>query len=110
MTSKASAQSDAALASPERLVERVETQRTLASLVVRLDEPYRATILLRYYEGLSAADIARRRYPNLPLDRVLSVAYDSAAKEVAKRFETNFAKFESYVDGKVKAAAIRAAA
>jgi uncharacterized protein len=28
----------------------------------------------------SAADIARRRYPNLPLHRVLSVSYDSAAK------------------------------
>lgn len=28
----------------------------------------------------SAADIAKRRYPNIPLDRVLSVAYDSAAK------------------------------
>jgi len=37
-------------------------------------------------------------------------AYDSAAREVAKRFETNFAKFEPYVDGPVKAAAIHAAA
>ncbi|MCW5774618.1 MAG: phosphoenolpyruvate carboxykinase (ATP), partial [Rhodospirillaceae bacterium] len=36
-------------------------------------------------------------------------AYDAAAREVAKRFETNFAKFEPYVDGKVKAAAIHAA-
>jgi phosphoenolpyruvate carboxykinase (ATP) len=37
-------------------------------------------------------------------------AYDQAAREVARRFETNFTKFEAYVDGKVKAAAIRAAA
>ncbi len=37
-------------------------------------------------------------------------AYDAAAREVAKRFETNFAKFEPFVDGKIKAAAIRAAA
>jgi phosphoenolpyruvate carboxykinase (ATP) len=37
-------------------------------------------------------------------------AYDQAAREVAKRFETNFAKFEPYVDGRVKAAAIHAAA
>jgi len=37
-------------------------------------------------------------------------AYDTAAREVAKRFETNFTKFEAYVDGKVKAAAIRPAA
>jgi hypothetical protein len=33
-----------------------------------------------------------------------------AAREVARRFETNFAKFEPFVDGKIKAAAIRAAA
>ena len=31
----------------------------------------------------SAADLARRRYPRLPLDRVLSVSYDSAAKVAA---------------------------
>jgi phosphoenolpyruvate carboxykinase (ATP) len=37
-------------------------------------------------------------------------AYDAAAREVARRFETNFAKFEPFVDGKIKAAAIRAAA
>jgi phosphoenolpyruvate carboxykinase (ATP) len=37
-------------------------------------------------------------------------AYDAAAREVAKRFEANFAKFEPFVDGKIKAAAIRAAA
>ena len=37
-------------------------------------------------------------------------AYDTAAREVAKRFEKNFTKFEAYVDGKVKAAAIRPAA
>ena len=37
-------------------------------------------------------------------------AYDSAAREVAKRFETNFRKFEGHVDARVKAAAIRAAA
>jgi phosphoenolpyruvate carboxykinase (ATP) len=37
-------------------------------------------------------------------------AYDSAARDVAKRFEANFQQFESHVDGKVKQAAIRAAA
>ncbi|MEN8196301.1 MAG: phosphoenolpyruvate carboxykinase (ATP), partial [Pseudomonadota bacterium] len=37
-------------------------------------------------------------------------AYDQMAREVAKRFETNFSQFESYVDDKVKAAAIHAAA
>jgi phosphoenolpyruvate carboxykinase (ATP) len=37
-------------------------------------------------------------------------AYDSAARDVARRFEANFQQFESHVDGKVKQAAIRAAA
>ena len=37
-------------------------------------------------------------------------AYDSAARDVARRFEKNFQQFESHVDGKVKQAAIRAAA
>lgn len=49
------------LDSPAQLVERVETQRALAGLVVGLAEPYRSAILLRYYEGLSAADIAARQ-------------------------------------------------
>jgi len=37
-------------------------------------------------------------------------AYDSAARDVAKRFEVNFQQFEGHVDGKVKQAAIHAAA
>ena len=37
-------------------------------------------------------------------------AYESAARDVAQRFEKNFQQFESHVDGKVNKAAIRAAA
>ncbi|MBI4185113.1 MAG: phosphoenolpyruvate carboxykinase [Proteobacteria bacterium] len=37
-------------------------------------------------------------------------AYDSAAREVAKRFETNFKKFEDQVGDDIKRVAIRAAA
>ncbi|MBL0899538.1 MAG: phosphoenolpyruvate carboxykinase (ATP), partial [Reyranella sp.] len=37
-------------------------------------------------------------------------AYDHAARDVAKRFESNFRQFEGHVDTKVKQAAIRAAA
>ena len=46
-----------------------------------VDRPAAALIV----EGgfASAADIARRRYPALPLDRLLSAAYDSAAKAAA---------------------------
>jgi len=37
-------------------------------------------------------------------------AYEAAARDVAQRFEKNFQQFEGHVDGKVKQAAIRAAA
>ena len=37
-------------------------------------------------------------------------AYDSAARDVAQRFEKNFQQFEGHVDGEVNKAAIRAAA
>lgn len=46
--------------SPEVLAERVETQRRLAARVLELDEPFRQTLLLRFYEELSSAEIARR--------------------------------------------------
>ncbi len=46
-----------------------------------LDRPVAALII----EGsfASAADMARRLYPNLPLDRLLSVSFDSASKVAA---------------------------
>ncbi|MBI3844178.1 MAG: sigma-70 family RNA polymerase sigma factor [Planctomycetes bacterium] len=50
-----------AVPSPDVLVERIETQRLLAGLVVALDEPYRTTVILRYDEGLTAAEIAKRQ-------------------------------------------------
>jgi phosphoenolpyruvate carboxykinase (ATP) len=37
-------------------------------------------------------------------------AYDSTARDLTQRFEKNFRQFESHVDGKIKQAAIRAAA
>jgi Sigma-70, region 4 len=45
----------------DSLVEAVEAQRLLASQLLMLDEPYRTTVLLRYYQGLSAAEIAARQ-------------------------------------------------
>ena len=48
------------VATPEALAQRVETQRHVAALVLELDEPYRQTVLLRYYEGLLSPEIARR--------------------------------------------------
>jgi len=42
------------------LVERVEEQRFLAREVLKLEEPFRSTLVLRYYEGLSSIQIAER--------------------------------------------------
>ena len=43
------------------VVERAELSRRLVQRVLELDEPYRATVLARYFDGLSAEEIARRR-------------------------------------------------
>jgi RNA polymerase sigma-70 factor (ECF subfamily) len=51
---------EAAALSPEALVEKVEGQRLLAELVAGLEEPYRQALILRYFDGLSGAEIARR--------------------------------------------------
>jgi RNA polymerase sigma factor (sigma-70 family) len=40
------------------LLERLELLRTVADLVGALPEPYRATVLMRYFEGRTAAEIA----------------------------------------------------
>jgi RNA polymerase sigma factor (sigma-70 family) len=50
----------AAAATPEELAGRVEVEREVASALLELGEPYRETLLLRYYEDLSAAQIAER--------------------------------------------------
>src|SRR5262245_37720236 len=52
---------DDAQEAPDQLLARAQLQHALASDVLALAEPYRSTVLLRYFEGLSAADIARRQ-------------------------------------------------
>jgi RNA polymerase sigma-70 factor (ECF subfamily) len=49
---------EAAPTAEEVLAQR-QTERALAQLLLALDEPYRRTILLRFHEGRSSADIAR---------------------------------------------------
>ncbi len=44
---------------PEQLLARAELQQRVNRLVLELHEPLRSTLLLRFYEGLSAAEIAR---------------------------------------------------
>jgi RNA polymerase sigma factor (sigma-70 family) len=45
---------------PDELLERLDVHERLISAVRELDEPYRATILLRYFEELSPPEIAAR--------------------------------------------------
>ena len=47
--------------SADVLLGRLAAQRRLAALVAELDEPFRTTVLLRYFEGLPAAEIARHQ-------------------------------------------------
>lgn len=49
-----------ATASTASLAERAETQRIVIDAVLALDEPYKSTVLLRYFEGLSPAEVATR--------------------------------------------------
>jgi RNA polymerase sigma-70 factor (ECF subfamily) len=48
------------LPSAAELVERAQGQRIVAGVVLQLPEPYRSTLLLKYFEGLTLAEIARR--------------------------------------------------
>ncbi len=48
-----------AVPTPDQLVERVQLHQQVARLVLELPEPLRSTLLLRFFEGMSAADIAR---------------------------------------------------
>ncbi|MCY3003040.1 MAG: sigma-70 family RNA polymerase sigma factor [Planctomycetota bacterium] len=46
------------------VVERAEAARRLAGHVLALEEPYRSTLLARYFDGLDANEIARRTGTN----------------------------------------------
>ncbi len=49
-----------AVPTPEALVQRAQAHQLVTRLLLELEEPLRSTLLLRYYEGLSSAEIARR--------------------------------------------------
>src|SRR5262245_46223596 len=48
------------VATPAELAEIADTHRRVVEAVVALEEPYRAAILLRYFEGLAVEEVARR--------------------------------------------------
>src|SRR4029453_5085116 len=45
---------------PEELIEQAELHRKAVDLVLALKEPYRSTLLFRFFGEMSAAEIARR--------------------------------------------------
>ncbi len=59
---------DERVPSEVEVLERLEIAQRVAAEVARLDEPYRTAIHLRYFEGLSADEIAQRL--NSPLETV----------------------------------------
>lgn len=57
---QAAAVPEATLDSPVDVVERAELAQQMTAAVLALDEPFRSTVLLRYFDGLSNEEIARR--------------------------------------------------
>ncbi len=45
---------------PEDWAQRLETERRLTAALAELAEPFRSTLMLRYYEGLTSVEIAAR--------------------------------------------------
>ena len=66
-----------------RAVVFVAAQRVRDELAFRVAQDRPAAGLIVQGAFASAADIARRRYPDLPLDRLLSVSFDSARSAAA---------------------------
>jgi RNA polymerase sigma-70 factor (ECF subfamily) len=70
----------------DELVDRVAMQRALADAVLALSEPYRSTVLLHYFEGLSSAEIARRlEIPDGTVRRRLKFALDELRAHFERR-------------------------
>lgn len=68
------------------LAEQAEQQAVLARAVLALAEPYRATVLLRYFGGLSARAIARREgVPEGTVRSRLKRALDQLRAELDER-------------------------
>ncbi|HEY0712712.1 MAG TPA: RNA polymerase sigma factor, partial [Polyangia bacterium] len=55
-----SAEARGAAVSPETLIGDLEIHRQVAEVVAGLDEPYRSTVVLHYYDGLDTPEVARR--------------------------------------------------
>src|SRR3569623_563345 len=71
---------------PRELVERVELQRVVSEEVLALAEPYRSTVLLHFFEGISSADLAQRLgIPAGTVRRRLKVGLDQLREALRRR-------------------------
>lgn len=57
---EAGAKEPGELPGPDELSERLEMEQRLTRELARLDEPFRSTLMHRYYDNLEPAEIARR--------------------------------------------------
>src|SRR5437762_9464007 len=74
--------------SPEASLERLQTHQILVEAVTRLPDPYRQAVLLRYFEGLSSAQIGER--VGLPAGTVrgrLKTALEELRQSLDRRYE-----------------------
>jgi RNA polymerase sigma-70 factor (ECF subfamily) len=62
------ARPEAVMLPPDALIARAEATQELAEAVAQLSEPYRSTILRRYYQGLTAREIADQE--KIPVETV----------------------------------------
>lgn len=73
--------------SPDQTVEKLDLQRTVLDAVLAIDEPFRTTIVLRYFEGRSCAEIARmQRVPAGTVRWRLKRGLDTLRERLDERF------------------------
>jgi RNA polymerase sigma factor (sigma-70 family) len=83
---EAAARPEREASSPDRLAERAELHRDLVDCVLRLREPLRSTVLLRFFEELPPGEIARLQ--GVPVTTVRSrlvVALEELRRAFARR-------------------------
>jgi len=64
------ASNGSSLTDTNKIVEKEEIRRNLIETVLRLKEPYRTAIVLRYYDGLKPREISKQL--DMPVERVRS--------------------------------------
>ena len=75
------------VASPEELVGDAQIHRAVAEAVVGLEEPFRQTLVLRFFDGVSSADIARRlRIPEGTVRWRLKEGIDRVRRQLDARY------------------------